>query len=122
VIATDHAPHTILEKELEFDLAANGIIGLETSLGLSLKLVNEGVLTMETLIEKLSKNPSRILGLETGISVGKTADFTIIDPKRTCVYRVQNGFSKSKNTPFDGWEFSGKAIYTIVNGEVVFRA
>jgi dihydroorotase len=121
-IATDHAPHSILEKEVEFDRAANGIIGLETSVGLSLMLVNDGVLSMETLIEKLSKNPSRILGLKTGIAAGNAADLTIIDPHQAYRYHSREGFSMSKNTPFDGWEFPGRVLYTIVNGEIVFHA
>jgi dihydroorotase len=121
-IATDHAPHSILEKEVEFDMAANGIIGLETSVGLSLMLVNDGVLSMETLIEKLSKNPSRILGLKTGIVAGNAADLTIIDPHQAYRYHSREGFSMSKNTPFDGWEFPGRVLYTIVNGEIVFQA
>jgi dihydroorotase len=120
-IATDHAPHSILEKDVEFDMAANGIIGLETSLGLGLMLVKEGALTVEALIEKMSKNPSKILELDTGILIGNAADFTIIDPKRSYVYHVQKGYSKSRNTPFDGWEFPGKVIYTIVNGNVVYQ-
>jgi dihydroorotase len=121
-IATDHAPHSILEKEVEFDLAANGIIGLETAVGLSLMLVKEGILSLEGLVEKLSKNPARILGLESGIAVGNTADITIIDPKLPDVYYVQNGFSKSRNTPFDGWEFPGKIVYTIADGNVVYQS
>jgi dihydroorotase len=122
VIATDHAPHSILEKDVEFDMAANGIIGLETAVGLSLILVSKGVMSMETLVEKLANNPAKILGLESGIADGKTANFTIIDPKRSHVYHAKEGYSKSKNTPFDGWEFPGKVVTTIVGGEVVFSS
>ena len=121
-IVTDHAPHSVLEKEVEFDMAANGIIGLETSLSLGLKLVEEGVLTFETLIRKMSKNPSKIIGLSSDISVGASADLTIIDPDRQFIYDVEKGYSKSKNSPFNGWAFKGKAVYTIVNGHVVFES
>ncbi len=122
VIATDHAPHSVLEKDVEFDQAANGIIGLETAVALSFQLVTEGILTMAGFIEKLSKNPARILGLESGIAVGKRADLTILDPCRSFRYNVQKGYSKSRNTPFDGWEFMGKVMYTVVHGSLVYRA
>ncbi|MBC2716827.1 MAG: dihydroorotase [Desulfobacteraceae bacterium] len=122
VIATDHAPHSVLEKEVEFDRAANGIIGLETSLSLGLKLVEEGVITFETLICKMSKNPSKIIGLSRDISVGAPADLTIINPTMSHTYDVEKGFSKSKNSPFNGWEFKGMAVYAIVNGRVVFES
>ncbi len=121
-IATDHAPHSVLEKELEFDAAANGIIGLETSLSLGLRLVAEGVLTLAQLIEKMFTNPARILGLSGGIRVGNPADITIIDPSISYAYHAADGFSKSRNTPFEGWGFTGRAIYTIVEGRVVFAA
>ena len=82
VIATDHAPHSLIEKSVEFDQAANGIIGLETAVSLRLNLVEEGILTLTDLIEKMSTNPARILGLKNGIIVGKPADITIIDPEK----------------------------------------
>jgi dihydroorotase len=81
VIATDHAPHSVIEKDVEFDRAANGIIGLETSLSLSLELVRKNILSMEQLVEKMSINPARILGLDRGLSPGKIADITLIDPE-----------------------------------------
>jgi dihydroorotase len=121
VIATDHAPHSVLEKEVEFEKAANGIIGLETALSLGLKLVEEGVITFETLIRKMSKNPSKIIGIPRAVVVGAPADLTIINPIRSYIYDVEKGFSKSKNSPFNGWEFKGMAVYTIVNGRVVFE-
>ncbi len=121
VISTDHAPHSVLEKEMEFDKAANGIIGLETSLALGLKLVEEGVITFETLICTMSKKPSEIIGLSRDIVVNETANLTIIDPERLFTYDVEKGFSKSNNSPFNGWEFKGMAVYTIVNGRVVFE-
>jgi len=121
VIATDHAPHAALEKEVEFDLAANGIIGLETALSLGLKLVAEGVLTMTDLVAKMSTNPARILKIENGIKVGRPADITIIDPD--CSYQVDAGSfqSLSRNTPFDGWDMQGKAVLTLVGGKIVFQ-
>ena len=103
VIATDHAPHSFIEKEVEFDLAANGIIGLETSLSLSLKLVENGVITITDLVEKMSKNPARILGLENDLTVGRPADITIIDPDRSYQVDADSFQSLSRNTPFGGW-------------------
>ena len=121
VIATDHAPHSVLEKEVEFDKAANGIIGLETALSLGLKLVEKGDISFEMLIRKMSKNPSKIIGIPRSVVIGAPADLTIINPTRSYIYDVEKGFSKSKNSPFNGWEFKGMAVYTIVNGRVVFE-
>ena len=80
-IATDHAPHSLIEKAVEFDQAANGIIGLETAVSLGLKLVEAGIIDIIELIKKMSKNPARILGLKSGLEIGETADITIIDPE-----------------------------------------
>ncbi|MBA4368519.1 MAG: dihydroorotase [Desulfobacterium sp.] len=121
VIATDHAPHSSLEKDVEFSLAANGIIGLETSLPLSLKLVKDKVITMETLIQKMTKNPARILGLEIGITEGLPADITVIDPEFSFTIDADRFYSKSRNTPFQGWQMTGKAMVTIVGGSIVFN-
>ncbi|MDM8523871.1 dihydroorotase [Desulfococcaceae bacterium HSG8] len=120
VIATDHAPHSPLEKKVEFDRAANGIIGLETSLPLSLKLAEEGIITLSGLIEKMSVNPARILGLEHGMKVGNPADITIIDPDLSYTVNAENFRSLSRNTPFDGWNMKGRAVMTIVGGDAVF--
>jgi dihydroorotase len=121
VIATDHAPHSLIEKNVEFEQAANGIIGLETSVPLGLKLVDKGIIDISGLIEKMSTNPARILGLSTGLKVGQTADITIIDPDMP--YRIDAGRfqSISKNTPFDNWEVKGKAVVTMVGGRVVYQ-
>ncbi len=121
VIATDHAPHSYIEKEVEFDQAANGIIGLETSVSLSLKLVHDGVISLTGLIEKMSINPARILGLDIGIKTGRPADITIIDPDLS--YKIDSGRFKSlsRNTPFDGWDMKGKAILTMVGGKILFE-
>jgi dihydroorotase len=120
-IASDHAPHSVLEKEVPFDEAANGIIGLETSLPLGLRLVEEGVLSPGQLIEKMAKAPARILGIPCGLEAGERADLTIIDPAAEFVYQSRAGFSKSRNTPFDGWELKGRATHTIAAGRIVFE-
>jgi dihydroorotase len=120
-IATDHAPHAISEKEVEFDRAANGIIGLETALPLSLRLVAEGVLSLETLVTRMAVAPAGFLGLAAGVRPGLTADLTLIDPRKEFVLRAEELKSKSRNMPFDGWTLKGRAVMTIVGGQVVFR-
>lgn len=120
VIASDHAPHSSMEKDVEFDRAANGIIGLETSLSLTLKLVGEKILTMEQLVEKMSTNPAKILGLEYGLYPGKIADITLIDTDVNYKVDAEKFQSKSRNTPFNGWNLKGKAVMTILGGQVVF--
>ena len=122
-IVTDHAPHSILEKEVEFARAANGIIGLETSLPLTLCLIREGVIDERRLVELMSINPARIIGVEGGsLSAGRRADITVIDPALNFCYERQNIVSKSKNSPFIGRHFTGKAVMTIVDGEIVYSA
>ncbi|GFO55225.1 dihydroorotase [Geomonas sp. Red276] len=119
-IATDHAPHHPDEKEVEFNLAYNGIVGLETSLPLSLKLVEDGVVDMKKLVSLMSCNPAKILGVERGtLKRGAVADVTIIDPNRKWKVVAEKLESKSKNSPFIGWEMKGAAAYTIVKGQVV---
>ncbi len=121
-IATDHAPHSILEKEVEFDRAANGIIGLETAVGLSLELVQGGVLTPAQLVAKLSSNPARILKVAGGsLQVGAPADITVLDPDLAWTVDVRQFKSKSRNCPFDGRQMTGRAVLTIVGGEVKYR-
>ncbi len=119
-IVTDHAPHHIDEKNCEFALAKNGIVGFETSLGLGLTyLVKTGVLTINQLIEKMSVNPSRILGISKGnLAVGKIADITIFDPEKEWTVDISQLHSKSKNSPYDGFVLCGKPEYVIVNGEI----
>jgi dihydroorotase len=119
-IATDHAPHHLDEKDVEFNEAMNGIIGLETSLPLSLQLVAEGVLTLKQLVEKMSCNPSDILGLDRGsLKTGAVADITIIDPVKEWTVDANNLSSKSKNSPFIGWKVKGAAVATVVAGKRV---
>jgi dihydroorotase len=120
-IATDHAPHARTDKELEFEYAANGITGLETSLPLSLCLVRDGVLTLPQLIGKMSLNPSRILNLSKGtLKTGADADITVIDPQFKWAVDVKTFHSKGKNSPFHGWKMQGKAVLTIVGGEIKY--
>lgn len=119
VIATDHAPHSVLEKELEFDAAANGIIGLETALPLTLALVRDRVIDEARLVELLAVNPAAILGLEAGtLSAGAQADITLIDPDHRFVYTADQVVSKSRNTPFLGQTLQGRAVLTMVGGLV----
>jgi len=121
VIATDHAPHSSIEKSVEFHQAPNGIIGLETALSLGLNLVDEGILTLAGLIEKMSTNPARILGLENGLIVGQQADITIIDPERSYRVKADRFKSLSRNTPFEGWDMKGKTVLTMVGGKIVYQ-
>jgi dihydroorotase len=121
-IATDHAPHHVDEKDVEFNEAMNGIVGLETSLPLSLRLVEQGVLTLSQLVEKMVVNPSAILGLDRGTLVtGAIADITVIDPDRPWTVTPEALQSKSKNSPFLGQAMKGGARCTIVGGNIVFR-
>ena len=121
VIATDHAPHSLIEKAVEFDQAANGIIGLETSVPLGLKLVDTGIIDISLLIEKMSTNPARILGLATGLKIGQPADITIIDSEISYRINAGNFQSLSRNTPFDDWDVKGKAVLTMVGGKIVYQ-
>ncbi|MFZ5573389.1 MAG: dihydroorotase [Thermodesulfobacteriota bacterium] len=120
VIATDHAPHSILEKEVEFDQAANGIIGLETSLALSLALVRDKILDFGGLVNKMAKNPARILGLACGIKVNSPADLTILDPRQPIVVEPGSFHSLGRNTPFGGISLQGRVLLTMVGGRIVF--
>ena len=121
-IATDHAPQTAVEKDVEFDYAANGIIGLETALPLTLRLVNQGPLTLKESVEKLTLAPARILGLEKGrLKLGGEADLTLIDLEKEQTIEVGRFKSKSRNSPFQGWKMKGFAILTVKAGRIVYR-
>jgi dihydroorotase len=121
-IATDHAPHSVLQKEVEFDLAANGIVGLETSLPLSLALVRDGVIDPTRLVQLMSCAPAAILGVTGGsLHVGAVADVTVIDPEKRFTFIAEKSCSKSRNTPFDGWNLQGKAVLTLLAGRVTHR-
>jgi dihydroorotase len=120
-IATDHAPHDLADKEVEFDQAPVGIIGLETSLPLTLRLVDEGVLTLANAISKLTWGPSEVLGLGKGtLQVGADADVTLIDAQTEFVVDRREFRSKSRNSPFHGWTLKGRAVMTLCAGEVVY--
>ena len=119
VIASDHAPHSSMEKDVEFEYAAFGMIGLETSLGLSMKLVKDRVLSLGQLVEKMSMNPARILGVPGGtLKAGSDADVTVIDPNFCWKVRLESLRSQSRNSPFGGWAMEGKALMTLVGGEI----
>ena len=119
-IATDHAPQTVIEKDVEFDHAANGIIGLETALPLTLRLVHQGHLTLMEAIQKLTVAPARILGLDQGrLKVGGDADLTLIDVDREQTIDAGRFKSKSRNCPFAGWSVKGRAVGTLVAGQVM---
>ncbi len=123
VIASDHAPHSSVEKDLEFEYAANGMIGLESSLPLILRLMREGVLTPMEAVAKVSLNPARILAIPFGtLRKGMAADLTLIDPDIKYTIDVSRFKSKSRNCPFAGMEAQGKAAMTLVEGRVVFSA
>ena len=121
IIATDHAPHSFDEKNCEYEKAAFGIVGLETALSLGLTvLVDKNYLTPFQLIEKMTINPAKLLGIDKGsIEIGKDADIIIIDPNLAYKVNASEFASKSKNTPFDGFDVKGKVLYTIVGGEIV---
>jgi dihydroorotase len=120
-IATDHAPHHIDEKNVEFAIAMNGIVGLETALPLTLKLVEEELIDLPKAIALLTSGPANALSLPVGrLEEGGVADVTVIDPNLDWTVEAQQLASKSKNTPFDGWKMKGAAVFTIVNGKVAF--
>ena len=121
-IATDHAPHSELEKDVEFAEAANGIIGLETAVPLALRLVQEGIIDEKRLVELLAINPAKIIGVVSGsLAKDGRADITIIDPQREFPYTRDMIVSKSKNSPFIDWQFKGKAVLTIVDGRIIYN-
>ncbi|MCK5186597.1 MAG: dihydroorotase [Deltaproteobacteria bacterium] len=120
VIATDHAPHSSLEKDVEFDYASSGLVGLETALPLALQLVKEEVLSLSELIAKFTVNPAKILNISKGrLNPGNDADITIIDVSLKNRVDVNQFKSRSRNSPFHGWELEGGAVFTIVKGKVI---
>jgi len=122
VIATDHAPHATQEKQQEFTEAPFGIVGLETALSLTLALVDEGVLTLESAVDKLATAPAKAFSLNAGtLAVGAPADVAIVDPNREWQVDPSRFRSKSRNTPFAGWKVKGRVTTTIVSGRVVFE-
>ena len=124
ILCSDHAPHADFEKEVEFDAAPFGMVGLETELGLFLDLLVHKHRTIETtrLIEMYTIEPSRLLKLDTGtLSVGARADVTLLDPELEWTVRVDQFHSASRNSPFDGWQLKGRAVRTIVKGKTVWK-
>lgn len=120
-VATDHAPHSTLEKEVEFDLAANGIIGLETSVPLTMALVRQGLIDEKRFVELLSVNPAGILGVAGGsLTAGMPADLTVINPALEFDYTRDTVVSRSWNSPFLGWRLQGRAVLTMVGGRVMY--
>jgi dihydroorotase len=122
-IATDHAPHAFHEKQVEFERAAFGITGLETALPLAITVLHYHFkLPLWRIIELLSANPAKIFGLQGRgtLAVGSHADVTLFDPKKKWTFDASQSKSKSRNTPFDGWGFTGKAAVTVVGGNVVY--
>lgn len=123
IIATDHAPHHADEKNVEFNVAANGMVGFETALPLSVTcLVKPGHLSMEQLVEKMCTNPAKLLALSKGVlEIDAIADITIVDINEEYTVDISKFESRSKNSPFDGFRLSGTVYCTIVNGKVVVR-
>jgi dihydroorotase len=122
IIATDHAPHEIGSKDVEFDIASFGISGLETALALSLALVREEILDLKKLIAKMTINPARLLGLPYGrLAPGASADLIIFDPEAEWVVNTASLLTKGKNCPFQGWTLKGKNRLTIIEGRIVYR-
>jgi dihydroorotase len=122
IIASDHAPHHVAEKEQDYESAPAGMIGLETSVGLSLALYHQGVLSLAQLIAKFTMHPARLLGTALGtLEVGSPADITIVAPEQTFVVDASSLRSQSRNTPFLGWQLRGVAVATIVGGNIIFE-
>jgi dihydroorotase len=123
-IASDHAPHAEEEKDVEFDQAPSGMIGLETTLGLvKTRLIDKGYLSWADAIAKMTFNPARVLNLPAGtLEVGKVADISVIDPEKKWTVRKEQFRSKSKNSPFIGWKLSGRVDITILGGRVVYNS
>jgi dihydroorotase len=122
ILASDHAPHCSYEKEVEFDDAPFGILGLETQVGLFItELVETGVIGLPEFVRKMAHNPEKLLRLGKGtLKPGVEADITVIDPKRKWTVDKQQFQSKSRNTPFHGMELTGRSVLTIVSGRVVW--
>ena len=120
-IATDHAPHEPALKDVEFDRAPFGILGFETALGLALELVHAGKISLMRMVELFTAGPARVLGMERKISAGEMGDLTIFSEGEEWTYRVKDSASKSRNSPFDGREFKGRAVGTVVAGKLVWK-
>jgi len=123
VIASDHAPHHRDEKQVEFDHALNGIVGLETALALALRMAEDVQIPLDRLVAAMSTNPARILNVPGGsLAAGAVADVTVVDPARPWTVEAARFRSKGRSTPFDGMRMQGQAVLTIVGGRIVWRA
>ncbi|NQV04444.1 MAG: amidohydrolase family protein, partial [Candidatus Omnitrophica bacterium] len=124
VIASDHAPHTENEKDIEFEYAESGSIGLETELAVSItELVHSGLLNWNDLVERMCYNPARILGIDKGtLGIGCDADIAIVSPRKEWVVKSKDFMSRSKNSAFLGRRLKGAVECTIYKGKVVYRA
>ena len=122
ILCSDHAPHCDYEKEVEFDYAPFGIIGLETELALSLmQLVHTKRISLADMVAKFTINPAQLLNLNKGtLSIGADADVTVFDPEAEWIYQADDSASKSRNSPFFGWSLKGRAAATIVNGKIIW--
>ena len=124
-IATDHAPHTEMDKACSFEEAAFGISGFEVALGLLMSLVHNGELSLEVLVDRLTAGPARILGLPDrfpgSLRVGSPADVTVFDPQAEWVVNPAEFVSKGKNTPLEGARLKGRVMATIVDGTIAFK-
>jgi dihydroorotase len=122
-IATDHAPHAVHEKEQEFTKAPPGILGLETALPVTLDLVRSEELAPLEFVRRLTSHPARVLGLEGGtLAIGAPADVAVIEPDAEWIYDPMKGYSKSVNSPWAGKPMVGRALATLVGGQLVYHA
>ncbi|MFT4579089.1 MAG: dihydroorotase [Nitrospinales bacterium] len=122
IIATDHAPHDRIDKQVEFSKACFGIVGLETALPLTLKMVDEKVISLERAIDMLTFQPNKLFKLDKGtLGIGKAADITLFDEKMEYTIDPSQFRSRSKNSPYKGWKVRGKVLRTLVNGKTVFK-
>jgi dihydroorotase len=122
IIATDHAPHDRVDKQVEFSKACFGIVGLETALPLTLKMVDEKIITLEKAIDMLTFQPNQLFKLDKGtLGIGKAADITLFDEKMEYTINPSQFKSRSKNSPYKDWKVRGKVLRTMVNGKTVFK-
>jgi len=123
IIATDHAPHDLVDKQVEYSAACFGIVGLETLLPLTMRLVEDKVLTLVRAVDKLTARPAALFNLDKGtLKPGADADVVVFDPAAEYVIDASQFKSRSKNTPFNGWTVRGKIMHTLVAGKTVYSA
>ena len=123
IIATDHAPHDVADKQMEFSKACFGIVGLETALPLTLKMVDEKVITLQKAVDLLTHQPCRLFNLDKGtLGVGKDADIVIFNPKTQYAIEPEKFKSRSKNSSYKGWKVRGKVLHTLVAGKTIYSA